>query len=97
MLAEFMQGRKNSRRLQFATVSCVYSMVKISQDETPIGYRLDCCPEQVFSSEEEVMMWLQLNYADKRDFGGLVLNMDDAQSSKFTEAWKTISTNFDIV
>ncbi len=94
MLAEFMQSRKDPRRLEFVRVSCVYSTTKLTQDALPIGYRLDCCPKQVFSSEEEVMMWLQLNYVGQKDFGGLVLDMDNARSSKFIEAWKTISTSF---
>lgn len=94
MLVEFMQGRKDTRNLEFVRVSCVYSTTKLTKNAPLIGYRLECCPEQVLSSEEEVIMWLQLNYAGQKDFGGLVLDMDDVQANKFIEAWKTISGSF---
>ena len=77
MLVEFMQGRENLRRLEFVKVSCVWSTTEFNQDASLIGYRLDCYPAKVFSSEEEVLVWLQLNYAGQKDFGGLVLDMDD--------------------
>ena len=93
MLDEFMQGRKDLRRSEFAKVSCVWSTTSLGSC-SPIGYRIDCCPGQVFPSEEEVMLWLQLNYAGQEDFGGLILEMDDLHASKFIEAWKTISESF---
>ena len=97
MLADFMKNRKDSKRLEFVKVSCVWSTTNLNQDALLIGYRLDCYPAKVFSSEEEVLVWLQLNYAGQKDFGGLVLDMDDVHASKFVEAWKTISTSFGAV
>ena len=103
MLAEWVDGRKSFQAKTFIKVSCVYLESKkldnsgipvVSYDEDPNGYRLDCCPKQVFSSVDEMMIWLQVNYGGAEDFGGIVLDMNDIQADKFINAWKVAGDCF---
>jgi len=105
ILAEWVDGRKSVQVKSFVKVSCVYpkSSKKIDKstfipvvayDEDPRGYRLDCCPKQVFSSVDGLMIWLQVNYGGAEDFGGIVLDMNDVQAAKFIDAWKVAGNCF---
>lgn len=107
MLAEWLDGRENFQVKTFVKVSCVYpesskkldksaSIPVVAYDEDPRGYRLDCYPKQVFSSVDELMIWLQVNYGGVEDFGGIVLDMNDIQATKFINAWKIAGDCFNI-
>ncbi len=105
MLAEWVDGHKSFQVKTLIKVSCVYLESKkldnsgipvIAYDEDPRGYRLDCYPKQVFSSVDELMIWLQVNYSGAEDFGGIVLDMNDIQAAKFIDAWKVAGDCFHI-
>ena len=105
MLAEWVDDRKSFQAKIFVKVSCVYSKSKnldnsgipvVAYDEDPSGYRLDCCPKQGFSSVDEMMIWLQVNYGGAEDFGGIVLDMNEVQAAKFIDAWKVAGDCFRI-
>ena len=105
MLAEWISGHKSLQVQNFIKVSCVYPESKkldnsgipvVDYDEDPNGYRIDCYPKQVFSSIDELMIWLQVNYGGAEDFGGIVLDMNDIQAAKFTNAWKIAGDCFNI-
>lgn len=103
MLAEWVDGHKSFQAKIFVKVSCVYPESKkvdnsgisvVAYDEDPRGYRLNCCPNQMFSSVDELMIWLQVNYGGAEDFGGIVLDMNDVQAAKFIDAWKVAGDCF---
>lgn len=105
MLAEWISSHKNLQAQNFIKVSCVYPESKkldnsgipvVDYYEDPNGYRIDCYPKQVFSSIDELMIWLQVNYGGAEDFGGIVLDMNDIQATKFTNAWKIVGDCFSI-
>ena len=105
MLAEWISSHKSLQAQNFIKVSCVYRESKkldnsgipvVDYDGDPNGYRLDCCPKQVFSNVEELMVWLQVNYGGDEDFGGIVLDMNDTQASKIIDAWKIARDCFSI-
>lgn len=105
MLAEWIDGRKSFQAKNLVKVSCVYLESKkldnsgipvVAYDENPSGYRLDCYPKQMFSSVDELMIWLQVNYGGAEDFGGIVLDMNEVQAAKFIDAWKVAGDCFRI-
>jgi hypothetical protein len=106
MLAEWISNHKSLQAQNFIKVSCVYLESKkldystglpvIDYDEDPSGYRLDCYPKQIFSSIDELMIWLQVNYSGVEDFGGIVLDMNDIQATKFINAWKIAGDCFHV-
>jgi len=101
MLSEWCDSRKSTKNNgTIIRVSSVYEEYTSPWnlydnpkfERTLKGYRINNCPTTIFDSVDAVLMWLNLNYPC--GLSGLELDMNDAEASKFIEAWKTANEYF---
>lgn len=94
-------GLKSSqiKKLNYITISCRYEeddeipdrstgLPTVDCSAIPTMYLVNNDTSHPFKSIDELVIWLNLNYVDKKD--RIVLNMNESESSKIIDAWKEV-------